>query len=100
MSWIEEQIGGDDLFNGANTADIPAETKAVFKRMFRVYAHLYHKHFEHFTEISAENHLNTCFERYIYFCLEFDLIEEKELEPLKELVDRFKLKKDQMLGRS
>ena len=71
----------------------------IFKRMFRVYAHIYHCHFEqvrllnlsvalisvvglglllHFylqvVSMGAEAHLNTCFKHFVYFVMEFDLV--------------------------
>ena len=61
--------------------------KTIFKRLFRVYAHIYHSHFQKITSLGAEAHLNTCFKHFIYFVDEFKLIEAKELEPLKDLID-------------
>jgi MOB kinase activator 1 len=61
--------------------------KVIFKRLFRVYAHIYHSHFQKIQGLGAEAHLNTCFKHYIHFVMEFKLIEPKELEPLKDLVD-------------
>lgn len=39
--------------------------------------------------LSAEAHLNTCFKHFIFFVKEFDLIEDSELEPLRDLVNSF-----------
>ena len=69
--------------------------RTIFKRMFRVYAHMYDKHFKQFMDLGAETHLNTCFERFVYFLLEFSLVDEKELEPLKALIQRYKEKKSE-----
>ena len=64
--------------------------KVVFKRLFRVYAHIYHTHFQHVMLLSAETHLNTCFKHFIYFIDQFDLVDAKELAPLAELIQQFK----------
>ena len=40
---------------------------AIFKRLFRVYAHIYHSHFKHVCALDAEAHLNTCFKHFMYF---------------------------------
>lgn len=61
--------------------------KVIFKRLFRVYAHVYHSHFSKVVDLGAEAHLNTCFKHFIFFVHEFQLIEEKETEPLKDLID-------------
>lgn len=68
--------------------------KVIFKRLFRVYAHIYHSHFQHIMSLSLEYHLNTCFKHFIYFIDEFRLVDEKELAPLAELIQQFKLRKD------
>lgn len=68
--------------------------KVIFKRLFRVYAHIYHSHFQHIMVLGLEYHLNTCFKHFIYFIDEFKLVDEKELAPLAELIQQFKLRKE------
>ncbi len=63
--------------------------KVIFKRLFRVYAHIYHTHFQHIMLLSAETHLNTCFKHFIYYIDQFQLVETKELAPLHELIQQF-----------
>jgi Mob1/phocein family len=41
--------------------------KVIFKRLFRVYAHIYHSHFKHVCSLGEEAHLNTCFKHFMYF---------------------------------
>ncbi len=41
--------------------------KVIFKKLFRVYAHIYHSHFQKIVGLGAEAHLNTCFKHFIYF---------------------------------
>jgi len=67
--------------------NFPQVVKTIFKRLFRVYAHIYHSHFQKIVGLGAEAHLNTCFKHFIYFVHEFKLIDPKELEPLKDLID-------------
>ena len=47
--------------------DFRAVVRTVFKRLFRVYAHLYHSHFRHVCSLVEEAHLNTCFKHFVYF---------------------------------
>ena len=63
--------------------------QVIFKRLFRVYAHIYHAHFSDVMKLGAEAHLNTSFKHFIYFVFEFHLIQPKELAPLKDLIDEF-----------
>jgi MOB kinase activator 1 len=44
--------------------------------------------------LGLEYHLNTCFKHFIFFIDEFKLVEEKELAPLFELIQQFKLRKE------
>jgi len=66
----------------------------IFKRLFRVYAHMYHSHFSHILNLGLEYHLNTCFKHFTYFVDEFKLVEDKELAPLAELIQQFKVRKE------
>jgi MOB kinase activator 1 len=91
MDWVDEKISDERVFpyeEGAlYPADFASTVRTIFKRLFRVYAHMYHSHFRQFVELGAEAHLNTCFKRFIYFVTEFSLIDGKELEPLQQLID-------------
>ena len=71
-----------------------AMIKTIFKRLFRIYAHIYHSHFQMILALGLEYHLNTCFKHFIFFIDEFELVEEKELAPLSELIQQFKLRKE------
>ena len=44
-------------------------TKTIFKRLFRVYAHIYHSHFKQVVSLDEEAHLNTCFKHFIFFTM-------------------------------
>jgi len=61
--------------------------KTILKRLFRVFAHIYHQHFREILSLGEETHLNTSFKYFIYFVQEFELIEKKELAPLQELIE-------------
>ena len=62
--------------------------KTILKRLFRVYAHIYHAHFRDVVRLTEEAHLNTSFKHFIYFIQEFSLIEKRELAPMQELIER------------
>jgi len=91
MSWVETQLNDENIFPLQLGTPFPknfqAIVKTIFKRLFRVYAHIYHSHFQKIVGLGAEAHLNTCFKHFIYFVYEFKLIEVKELEPLRDLID-------------
>ena len=60
--------------------------KTILKRLFRVYAHIYHQHFKEIVSLGEEAHLNTSFKHFVYFIQEFELIDKKELAPLQVLI--------------
>ena len=41
--------------------------KTILKRLFRVYAHIYHQHFTEVVQLGEEAHLNTSFKHFIFF---------------------------------
>lgn len=90
MTWIEGQINDGELF--PTSVDVPFPRKfqdavrVIFKRLFRVYAHIYYQHFERVISLGAEAHLNTCFKHFIFFIIQFDLVDAKERKPLEELI--------------
>ena len=65
MSWVEAQLNDETLFPLQLGTPFPknfqAVVKNIFKRLFRVYAHIYHSHFQKIVGLGAEAHLNTCF---------------------------------------
>ncbi|TMW57185.1 hypothetical protein Poli38472_003110 [Pythium oligandrum] len=65
---------------------VPNTAAVIFKRLFRVYAHMYHSHLVHFGELGADTHLALCFKRFLFFVREFRLVEQKELNALRKLI--------------
>lgn len=43
--------------------------KTVLKRLFGVYAHIYHSHFHMIVKLKEEVHLNICFKHFVLFTL-------------------------------
>ena len=59
--------------------------KNLFKRLYRVFVHVYINHFDKVVAMEAEAHINQCYKHFYCFVKEFSLIEERELSPLKEM---------------
>ena len=67
----------------------PSQVRNIFRRLFRIYAHIYYCHFDKISELGAEPHLNTCFKHFMYFVKQFHLIQnEQEVKPLEELIHK------------
>jgi MOB kinase activator 1 len=71
MDWIEGQLDDESIFPQKLGAPFPVNfrdvVKTIFKRLFRVYAHIYHSHFQKIVSLKEEAHLNTCFKHFILF---------------------------------
>jgi len=92
MTWVQDQLDDENVFPShigkPFPSNFPQVAKTIMKRLFRVYAHIYHEHFQTIEHLKAIEHLNTSFKHFILFVHQFDLIESKELAPLQDLIDR------------
>lgn len=92
MEWVESQLDDGAIFPQRPGQPFPRTfldtVKTIFKRLFRIYAHIYHSHWDVMVSLGAEAHLNTVFKHFIYFTQTFALIDKKELAPLQELIDK------------
>jgi hypothetical protein len=65
------QIDDPSVFPGQFGEPFPPNfmevVRTIFKRLFRVYAHIYHSHFKQVCSLGEEAHLNTCFKHFIFF---------------------------------
>lgn len=91
MTWVQYMLDNETIFPSRTDVAFPKNfqsiIKTIFKRLFRIYAHIYHSHFSKIVSLGEEAHLNTCFKHYYYFITEFNLVEKKEIEPLAEVVE-------------
>lgn len=93
MTWIQSFLDNEATFPSKIGNPFPSYfleiVKVIFKRLFRVYAHIYHSHFKTvLNELKIESQLNSSFKHFIYFTREFGLIDQSELMPLKEFIEK------------
>jgi len=89
--WISEQLDDSSIFPSESSEfgkNFLSIAKKILSRMFRVYAHIYHNHWEKVKTLGAEAHINTCFKHFYYFTHEFQLIDEKDLQPMQSLIEK------------
>ncbi|KAJ1566318.1 Mitotic exit network component [Cladochytrium tenue] len=90
MSWINAQLDDPTLFPTVAGQPFPlsftASARGILRRLFRVYAHIYHSHFARARELGVDAHLNTSFRHFVLFVDEFHLVDRKEMAPLEDLV--------------
>eukprot|EP00754_Rhynchopus_humris_P037344 Rhum_TRINITY_DN19526_c0_g1::Rhum_TRINITY_DN19526_c0_g1_i1::g.170205::m.170205/K06685/MOB1, Mats; MOB kinase activator 1 len=97
MDWAEQQLTDDAIFptsescNAAASPPYPSDfhkiVSNIAKRLFRVYAHVYHTHYFSVQNLDLEAHLNTTFQHFVLFSLEFGLLEKAEMSPLSDLIE-------------
>eukprot|EP00189_Rhodosorus_marinus_P009432 CAMPEP_0184738686 /NCGR_PEP_ID=MMETSP0315-20130426/1358_1 /TAXON_ID=101924 /ORGANISM="Rhodosorus marinus, Strain UTEX LB 2760" /LENGTH=220 /DNA_ID=CAMNT_0027206605 /DNA_START=80 /DNA_END=742 /DNA_ORIENTATION=- len=91
MDWVDQQLSDEAIFPTHPGSKVPPDflqiVKTIMRRLFRVYAHIYHTHLDEITACNAEAHLSTCFKHFLYFVHEFNLIPKKEFEPLQDVVE-------------
>jgi len=101
MTWVEDQINDPAIFPVDDGVPFPNNfrtiIKTILKRLFRVYAHIYHHHINKMIALDCEAHLNSCFKHFVYFVKEFQLVDEKELAPLADTI-KFLMTKDAQKG--
>jgi hypothetical protein len=78
--WLGKSSGFPETFE--------ADIKSIYRQMMRCYAHIYHGHWlEPFWNVNAYKELNTCFIHFVNVGKLFNLIGDKEIEPMQPLVD-------------
>ena len=92
MRWVQSLLDDESVFPQKAGVPFPdtfqATVRAVFKRLFRVYAHVYYSHFREVVALGEEAHLNTSLKHFVLFAREFRLVEKQELAPLQPLIDQ------------
>jgi hypothetical protein len=61
--------------------------RGIFKQLIRVFAHIYHSHYDKVLSLCQEGHFNSLFAHFVSFGREFDLLDKKDILPLQDLID-------------
>lgn len=115
MDWTEAQINDEAVFPVSTNTPFPrsfvALCRKILARLFRVFVHVYIHHFDRIVSIGAvrfysqlidavdifnihnafvlqEAHVNTCYKHFYYFVQEFELVSQKELDPLFDMTNQ------------
>ncbi|CCE31230.1 related to lariat-debranching enzyme [Claviceps purpurea 20.1] len=92
MAWVQSNIDNESVLPSKIGVpfpkSFPALVRQIFKRMYRVYAHIYCHHYPVIRELGLEPHLNTSFKQYVLFIDEHSLASGRDYwGPLGDLVD-------------
>ncbi|RSH84603.1 Mitotic exit network component [Apiotrichum porosum] len=88
MTWAQSLLDDDKLFPQRIGVKFPpnfmSTAKVILRRLFRVYAHIYHSHFDQICALGIEAHLNTNYRHFLLFVDEFSLLSDRDLVPLED----------------
>ncbi|KAF3060258.1 hypothetical protein CFAM422_011523 [Trichoderma lentiforme] len=92
MTWVQANIDNESVMPSKIGVPFPKSfptlIRQIFKRMYRVYAHIYCHHYPVIRELGLEPHLNTSFKQYVLFIDEHSLASGRDYwGPLGDLVD-------------
>ncbi|KAF8536485.1 Mob1/phocein [Trichophaea hybrida] len=80
-TWVGKEGGFPQVFEQT--------CKGIYKQMFRVFAHIYHTHFDKILHMSLEAHFNSLFVHFIHFSRTFNMLDQRDVEPLRALIENF-----------
>ncbi|KAK2958542.1 putative Maintenance of ploidy protein mob1 [Blattamonas nauphoetae] len=93
MTWVQDLLDDETMFPSQDGVPFPKSfkdtVKTIYKKLFRVFAHIYHAHNQKIVQLGEDAHLNTCFKHFLFFVKEFDLVSNSDLAPLEDLVKTF-----------
>lgn len=91
LTWINNKVTDQNLFPTKNGMPFPQsflrDIQRIMIQMFRIFAHIYHHHFDKIVHLSLEAHWNSFFAHFISFAKEFNLIDRREMYPLTPLIE-------------
>ncbi|KAF8963985.1 Maintenance of ploidy protein mob2 [Entomortierella lignicola] len=91
MNWIETLINDENTFPTKDGRDFPPTfqqtVRAIYKQLIRVFAHVYHSHYDKMLSLCQEGHFNSLFAHFVSFGREFDLLDKKDIVPLQPLIN-------------
>lgn len=95
MTYVQKTINDEGTFPTKHGNDFPSsfdtQIRKITRLLFHVLAHVYHSHFKEIVLLQLHAHLNAVFVHFVEFSLRFQLVEEKELEVLEDLIVALKI---------
>ncbi|KIW22859.1 uncharacterized protein PV07_11112 [Cladophialophora immunda] len=77
MTWVQSNVDNESTFPSRIGVPFPkhfpSTVRQLFKRLYRVYAHIYCHHYQVIVHLGLEPHLNTSFKHFVLFVDEHGL---------------------------
>ena len=103
LSWAGSLISNESFFVTDPKKPFPADFRStaakILRRIFRVYCHVFHHHWDKIEEVDAIPLTNSCLKHLLFFMQEFDLLPDKEAAPLQDFIDEMVAKEDARSGK-
>lgn len=91
FQWVQGQLEDEDIFptnlKTPLSKDFPKTVRNIFRRLFRVYAHILMCHYGTLMEKNIAQTFNTCLKHFILFVRHFSLIDDSEMAPVRGVLD-------------
>ncbi|THV03030.1 hypothetical protein K435DRAFT_775193 [Dendrothele bispora CBS 962.96] len=85
MSSVQNLLDDESVFptksgQEFNPQTFPVTIKHIYRQFLRIFAHIYHAHFETILHLRAEPHFNSLFAHFLAFGREYQLLEERDIK--------------------
>jgi len=95
MTYVQKSINDETTFPTKHGNEFPTgfseKVTKIHRLLFHVLAHIYHSHFKEIVLLQLHAHLNAVFVHYVEFNLRFNIVDDKELEVLHDLIVALKI---------
>jgi hypothetical protein len=95
MTYVQKSINDESTFPTKHGNEFPSgfieKVSKIHRLLFHVLAHIYHSHFKEIVLLQLHAHLNAVFVHYVEFNLRFNIVDDKELEVLHDLIVALKI---------
>lgn len=95
MTYVQKSINDESTFPTKHGNEFPSgfieKVAKIHRLLFHVLAHIYHSHFKEIVLLQLHAHLNAVFVHYVEFNLRFNIVDDKELEVLHDLIVALKI---------
>jgi len=90
MDKLENILNDPNIFTtgGDYPKDFRKIVKDMSKKIFRIYAHIFHHHYTEVQNQKMETNFQFAFKHFVIFAMEFRLLNEKELEPMVDWIEK------------
>jgi len=84
MTWVQNNLDDEGVFptkaGREFPPNFPSTAKHIYRQLLRVFAHIYHAHYQQLLHTRSEPHFNSLFAHFLAFGREYDLLDIKDVQ--------------------